>query len=92
MTLTPKKELQANKALTDRLGELMMSGEFRLAVHAALIEQVLAAPATTDPVISAAHDQQILGARAFILQLLNIAEQTKAVPQPLPTNLDHGVK
>jgi PiT family inorganic phosphate transporter len=58
----------------------------------ALIEQVLAAPATTDPVISAAHYQQILGARAFILQLLNIAEQTKAVPQPLPTNLDHGVK
>jgi len=92
MTLNPKKEFQGDKKLADRIGELMLSVDFRQAIHAALIEQVLAAPATTDPVISAAHYQQILGARTFILQLLNIAEQSKAVPQPLPTNLDHNIK
>jgi hypothetical protein len=92
MTLTPKKQFQANKQLADRIGELMMSPDFRSAIHAALLEMILNQPTTSDPVLSAAHHQQIVGARAFILQLLNIAEQTKAVPQPLPTNLDHGVK
>jgi len=92
MTLQPKKDFQGDKLLADRVGEAMLSADFRKAIHAALMEQVLAAPATTDPVQSAAHYQQILGARAFVLQLLNIAEQTKAVPQPLPTNLDHTIK
>lgn len=92
MTLTPKKEFQSNKLLSDRVGELMMSLDFRQAIHAALLEQVLAAPSTTDPGIAAAHYQQIIGARAFLQQLLNIAEVTKAVPQPLPTNLDHNVQ
>lgn len=92
MNLTPKKSFQEKKQFADAHRDLVVSTPFREALHAALLEQVLALPPTTDPAAAAAAYHSIMGARGFIIHLLNVAEQAKSPPTPLPTNLDHGVK
>lgn len=92
MNLTPKKDFLLKKEWADHHRELVVSSNFREALNAALIEQVLALPETSNPVEAAASYHTIIGARKFISHLLNIAEQVKAAPEPLPTNLDHTIR
>jgi|GEM_PF-3017236 len=92
MNLTPKKTFQENKQFAERHRDLVVSTAFRDALHAALLEQVLALPQTTDTEAAAAAYHSIMGARYFIESLLNIAEMPKELPKPPPTNLNHGVK
>jgi len=92
MNLTPKKDFQGKKQFADAHRELVVSIPFREALHAALIDQVMSMSASSDPVVAAASYHRIIGARDFIHCLLNVAEQTKSPPTPLPTNLDHGIK
>lgn len=92
MNLTPKKDFQGKKQFADAHRELVVSTPFREALNAALLEQMIAIPPTTNPEIAAAAYHQIVGARQFITHLLNVAEMSKTPPTPLPTNLDHGIK
>lgn len=88
MNLTPKKDFQQKKQFADAHRDLVVSTPFREALHAALIDHVLSIPSTADP---AASYHQIVGARNFVQHLLNIAEQPKSSPAPLPTNLNHSI-
>lgn len=92
MNLTPKKDFQGKKQFADAHRDLVVSTPFREALHAALLEQVLALPPTTDPDAAAAAYHSIMGARQFITHLLNIAEQSKTPPTTPPANLDHSIK
>lgn len=92
MNLTPKKDFQGKKQFADAHRDLVMSTGFREALHAALIDQIMAMPVTLDPVASAAAYHSIMGAREFITHLLNIAEMPKSVPTPPPVNLDHSIR
>lgn len=92
MNLTPKKSFQEKKQFADAHRELVLSTPFRESLHAALLDQIMAMPGTLDPVVAAASYHSIMGAREFIGHLLNLAEQTKSPPTPLPTNLDHAVR
>ena len=92
MNLTPKKDFQVKKQFADAHRELVVSTQFREALNAALIDQVMDLRDTHDPVVAAAEYQRIMGAREFIQSLLNIAEMPKSPPAPLPTNLDHQIK
>lgn len=90
MNLTPKKDFQGKKQFSDAHRDLVVSTPFREALHAALIEYMMTiGKSDSEP---AANYHRIEGAREFIQVLLNIAEQTKSPPTPLPTNLDHQVK
>ncbi len=89
MNLTPKKDFIAKKQFADAHRDLVVSTPFREALHAAMLDYVLVLTASSDP---AANYYRIEGAKEFIQHLLNIAEQTKSPPEPLPTNLNHGVK
>ena len=92
MNLTPKKDFIAKKAFADAHRELVVSTQFREALHAALLDQIMAMPMTYDSAESIAAYNRIMGARDFIQHLLNLAEVTKAPPEPLPTNLNHSVR
>jgi len=92
MNLTPKKDFQEKKQFSAAHRDLVVSTPFREALHAALVEQVLALPPTIDPDAAAAAYHSIMGARQFITHLLNVAEMPKTPPTPQPTNLNHGVK
>lgn len=92
MNLTPRKDFIAKKAFADAHRDLVVSTQFREALHAALIEQVMSLGNVSDPIEAAAEYHRIIGARTFITHLLNIAEVPKTPPTPLPTNLDHQVK
>lgn len=92
MTLTPKKDFHGKKQFAEAHRDLVVATNFREALNAALLEQVLNLPVTTNHDEAVAAYNQIIGSRLFINQLLNIAEVTKAVPQPLPTNLDHQIR
>lgn len=92
MNLTPKKDFLEKKQFAEAHRDLVVSTQFREALHAALIEYVISFNSVTDPEIAAANFHCIEGAKDFIQHLLNIAEQTKTPPTPLPTNLDHRIK
>ena len=92
MVLTPKKDFQEKKQFATAHRDLVVSTQFREALHAALIDQVMNLKDVHDPELASAEYQRIIGAREFITRLLNVAEQTKSPPEPLPTNLNHGVK
>lgn len=92
MVLTPKKDFLEKKVFAVAHRDLVVSTQFREALHAALLDQVMCMPMTNDPVECAAAYSRIMGARDLIHHLLNIAEQSKTPPAPLPTNLNHGVK
>jgi len=92
MNLTPKKDFQGKKQFADAHRDLVVSTQFREALNAALLDHVLSMQSTTDPVAAAAGYHQITGACQFITRILNVAEQAKTPPTPLPTNLDHQVK
>lgn len=92
MNLTPKKDFQGKKQFAEAHRDLVVSTPFREALHAALLDHVLSMQSTTDPISAAAGYHQITGACQFVTRLLNVAEQPKSPPTPLPTNLDHGVK
>ena len=92
MVLTPKKDFQEKKQFATAHRDLVVSTQFRESLHAALLDQIITMPMTYDPVEAAAAYNRIMGARDFITHLLNVAEQTKPLPEPLPTNLNHGVK
>lgn len=92
MNLTPKKDFQGKKQFTEAHRELVVSTQFREALHAALLDQILTMTMTYDPVEAAADYNRIMGARHFIEHLLNIAEMPKTPPTPLPANLDHSIR
>jgi len=92
MNLTPKKDFLAKKPLADAHRELVVSTPFREALNAALLEQVLALPPTTDTEAAAAAYHSIMGARYFIQHLLSIAEMPKDISKPPLANLDHSVR
>jgi hypothetical protein len=92
MNLTPKKAFLENKAFAAAHRDLVVSDQFRVALEASLIEQVMALPNTYDPGEAAAAYYRIVGARDFVQHLLNIAEQPKSAPTTPPANLDHRVK
>lgn len=89
MNLSPKKKFQANKQAADKHRDLVLSDDFRDALHAALLEEVLALPNTYEPVEASAAYYRIIGARDFITQLLSIAETSKQPVGPPPANLNH---
>lgn len=91
MNLTPKKDFQGKKQFADAHRELVVSTQFREALNASLLEYV-SSVSGSPPEDAAANYYRIQGAREFVQVLLNIAEQAKSPPSPLPTNLDHGVK
>jgi hypothetical protein len=92
MNLTPKKDFQGKKQFADAHRELVVSTPFREALHAALIDQVMDLRDTHDPVVAAAEYQRIMGARGFIVHLLNIAEIPKTPPTTPTANLDHSIR
>lgn len=93
MNLTPKKDFIAKKQFADAHRDLVVSTQFREALHAALIDYVMNLDNTTDDtLVAAAEYHRLMGARDFIEHLLNIAEMPKTPPTPPPTNLNHGVK
>jgi hypothetical protein len=92
MNLTPKLHYQANKPFANAHRDLVVSTQFREALHAALINHVLSLPTTNEPAAAAACYHQIVGARDFITQLLNVAEQPKTPPTTPPANLDHKIR
>lgn len=92
MNLTPKKHFQEKKVMAEHHRELVVSDAFREALHASLIDQVMAMPMTYDPVEAQAAYNRIMGARDFIQHLLTIAEMPKDPPKPTSTNLNHEVK
>lgn len=92
MNLTPKKDFLAKKEWATIHRDLVAAPNFREALNAALLEQVLALPQTTNSEAAAAAYHSIMGARQFVTHLLNIAEQAKSAPEPLPTNLDHTIR
>lgn len=92
MVLTPRLRFQENKVYCTAHRDLVVSDQFRSALEASLIEHVMALPETTEPDAAAAAHYRLMGARQFLNHLLNIAEQPKTPPIPLPTNLNHGVK
>lgn len=92
MTLTPKKHFQEKKLFADAHRDLVVSTPFREALHAALLDQVMNLPTATDPEVSIASYQRIIGARDFINHLLNLAEMPKSLPTTPPANLDHSIR
>lgn len=92
MVLTPKKDFQGKKQFADAHRDLVVSTPFREALHAALIDQIMAMPMTYDPSESVAAYNRIMGARDFISHLLNIAEMSKTPPTTPPANLDHSIR
>jgi hypothetical protein len=92
MNLTPRAQFQENVEFRRFHQELVLTDRFREAIQTSLLEQVMALPHTYDAGEAAAAYHRIMGARDFIQHLLNIAEQVKTPPTPLPTNLDHKVK
>ena len=79
MNLTPKKDFIAKKQFADAHRELVVSTQFREALHAALLDHVLSLQATRSR-LAAADYQRITGACEFINHLLNVAEQPKSPP------------
>ena len=92
MNLTPKKDFIAKKQFADAHRELVVSTQFREALHAALIEHVMNLKDVHDPELAAAEFQRIMGAREFITHLLNVAEMPKTPASPPPANLDHSIR
>ena len=89
MNLSPKKKFQENKLAVSNHQDLVVSDNFRNALEAALLEEVLALPNTYNPEEASAAYYRIVGARDFITQLLSIAETTKAPAPAPPVNLNH---
>ena len=90
MNLTPKKDFQGKKVFADAHRELVVSTQFREALHAALIEYVMTiGKSDSEP---AANYHRVEGAREFIQVLLNIAEMPKTPTSPPPANLDHSIR
>lgn len=92
MNLSPKKDFISKKAFADAHRELVVSTQFREALHAALIDQIMAMPSVVDPAAAAAAYHCIIGARGFIEHLLNVAEMPKTPASPPPANLDHSIR
>lgn len=92
MTLTPKKDFLDKKQFADIHRDIVVSSHFREALHAALLEQILAMPHGLSTEAAAAAHHEIMGARQFIDRLINIAEQPKTPPTKPPANLDHTIR
>jgi hypothetical protein len=92
MVLTPRPRFQENKAYCSHHKELVVSDQFRAALEASLVEQVMALPNVTDPIEAAANFQRIMGARDFITHLLNVAEQSSPPNKPPVGNLNHSIR
>lgn len=92
MVLTPRPRFQENKVFCSNHKELVVSDQFRAALEASLIEQVMALPNTYNADEAAAAYYRIVGARDFIHHLLNVAEQSKTPPERPPANLNHSVR
>lgn len=92
MTLTPKKDFQGKKQFADAHRELVVSTQFREALHASLLDYVLSLPTTVDQSEAAAYYQRIDGAQLFVQYLLNLAEIPKSLPATPPANLDHSIR
>jgi hypothetical protein len=90
VNLTPKKKFQENKQAAEKHRDLVLNPDFRNALEAALLEQILTLPNTFDPTEAAAAYYRIVGARDFITHLLSIAELPKALSGLPPINLDHS--
>lgn len=89
MNLTPRQQFQEDGTAAKFHRELVVLDRFRDACHAALLEQVLAMPQTHNEVEAAAGYHRLMGAREFLVHLLNIAEERKPVPGTPTANLNH---
>jgi hypothetical protein len=92
--LTPKKRFQSQfPQVTGAIADIMASRDFHQAAETALLQIVMDAQPTIDPVIAAAAFQRIMGARAAIEQLLAIASPPTVPARQVPTGqLDHTLK
>lgn len=89
MNLQPRQHFQEDKTAVKFHQDLVVLNRFRDACHAALLEQVLNMPMTSDPVEAAASYNRIMGARDFLYHLLSIAEPKKPLAAPPSGNLNH---
>lgn len=92
--LAPKKRFQAQfPEVSGAIADIMASRDFHQAAETALLQVVMDAQSTVDPVIAAAGYHRIMGAKAAIDQLLAIASPPTVPGRQLSSGqLDHTLK
>ena len=87
--MSPRTRLQNDKNLADNVRNMVDGGTFDAASEAALMNWLMGFKrATTIEEASQAYNR-IIGAIEYLQALRTIADAPRAIPAPLPDNLNH---
>jgi hypothetical protein len=88
--IPPKDRLLRNKPLAEQIRKLMATLEFEQACDVAMLQYVQNQSYSNDGVAAAATHYRLEGARSFLVQLQQIADEVK-LPQQQQSGLRHDV-